>query len=345
MKNLSDVDVITLCQQHNEEAFEELYQRYYGFVYAQAKRMCNNDADAKDVCQYVFMDVFKNIYALRNPEMFKLWLMRITHSKCIYLFQHNRNEYYPIETLDLMSNTQNKQPVSQTIKQMHHQADVDVLQELLHTMKPKYQEIITLMYLQQMSLQEISDVIHVPLGTVKTRAMTARKELKKKVDIYEKTQGIKLDFKVDTILPISITGFAYAKLWFKQHQTILRFCTLSIATSAIVYVGATSVLPDMQETLAQPENPVALQKNERSEETVHEFPKVQVDYKTYYTSKSAYYALLKWAEMDTLHEKTQEECMHMKPIYDALKSTNSTYYQNLNQTGWSTLFESKVEGL
>lgn len=342
MENLSDVEIIALCQQNNEEAFEELYQRYYGFVYAKALRMCNNDADAKDVCQYVFCDVFRNLQSLRNPEMFKLWVMRITHSKCIYLFQHNRNEYYPIETLELMSNSQVKSQESQMLQQLHHQQDEEALQEIMQALKPKYQEILTMMYLQQLSLQEISDILQVPLGTIKTRAMTARRELRKKVELYERKEGCKLDFKIDALLPVS--GFAYIKHWLQKHQTVLRFCTLSIATGAIVYAGATSVYPDMQKEIAQIEAPNALQKNERVELEDSNFPKVQIDYKTYYTSKSAYYGLLKWAEIDELKEKTKEDCLHIKPLYDALKSTNCVYYQQLKASGWSIQYEAKIEG-
>jgi RNA polymerase sigma-70 factor, ECF subfamily len=78
---ISDIpveDTIRLAQEGNAAAFEQLYRRYCGRVYALCLRMVKNDSEAEDLTQEAFLLLFRKIHTFRGEARFSTWLHRLT---------------------------------------------------------------------------------------------------------------------------------------------------------------------------------------------------------------------------------------------------------------------------
>ena len=76
-----DPKLIQEVQQGDQTAFQALYDICYQHVYSYALKLSHNEADAKDITQETFLQVFQSIDKLQSPEAFPLWLNRIILSK------------------------------------------------------------------------------------------------------------------------------------------------------------------------------------------------------------------------------------------------------------------------
>jgi RNA polymerase sigma-70 factor, ECF subfamily len=78
MSDIPEEDTIRLAQKGNAAAFERLYRRYCGRVYALCLRMVKNDSEAEDLTQEAFLLLFRKIHTFRGESRFSTWLHRLT---------------------------------------------------------------------------------------------------------------------------------------------------------------------------------------------------------------------------------------------------------------------------
>ena len=91
MYSETEKQLVLRAQAGDEQAYQQLYEKYYPYVYHYAYHLCKNEADAKDVVQDVFMELYRSLVKLRNADYFMLWLKRITKSKAQLLFRRNKD--------------------------------------------------------------------------------------------------------------------------------------------------------------------------------------------------------------------------------------------------------------
>jgi RNA polymerase sigma-70 factor (ECF subfamily) len=76
-------ELVIRAAEGDDTAFSELYKRHAGLVYNMALRSTRSASDAEDVCQEVWLRVHREVGRLRSPELFPLWLRRITSHLCV----------------------------------------------------------------------------------------------------------------------------------------------------------------------------------------------------------------------------------------------------------------------
>ena len=94
--SLEDQRLISALQAGEELAYEQLIQRFQTSVYNLAFRLLNDQADASDVLQEVFLKVFRNVNTFRGDSSLRTWLYRIavneSHNRRRWIFRHRRGE-------------------------------------------------------------------------------------------------------------------------------------------------------------------------------------------------------------------------------------------------------------
>ncbi|MEP1789928.1 sigma-70 family RNA polymerase sigma factor, partial [Reichenbachiella sp.] len=83
-------ELILRCQAGDRVAQNEMYRRYAGAMYNICRRMMNDDDDAKDLLQDVFVEAFLKIGTLKELSTFSAWIKRITVNKCINAIKKKR---------------------------------------------------------------------------------------------------------------------------------------------------------------------------------------------------------------------------------------------------------------
>ena len=144
---------------------EQIVRTYADMVYRIACRYVRNSIDADDVFSEVFLAYFKKERTFESEEHRKAWLIRVTIN-CAKDF--------------LEQNTQQLQ-LNEEIVADHSQADRDTYMDLyaaIERLRPEYQEVIKMYYLDSLSVREIAQILDKNENTVKTQLARARESLK-----------------------------------------------------------------------------------------------------------------------------------------------------------------------
>lgn len=158
-------DLVLLLKQKSREGFSELYNRYSPVLYGIICRIIKDATSAEDVLQETFVKVWKNIeHYDESKGTFFTWLLNITRYTAIdYL--RSRQHKQQSKTNIIAGNE-----YIQDGLYMQTNEEYTGLKSLVAKLEPKYREIIDLVYFRGYTQDDVSKMLKLPLGTVKTRA-------------------------------------------------------------------------------------------------------------------------------------------------------------------------------
>ncbi|UJL46612.1 RNA polymerase sigma factor SigW [Virgibacillus sp. NKC19-16] len=178
-------DKIRQVKKGDQSAFEDVIALYQDKIYRHCFRMIGNTHEAEDIAQEAFIRAYVNIQSFDDRRKFSTWLYRIATNLTIDHIRKRKPDYYlddkikGTEGLDMYSQLTSRDPSpGEQVESQELQRSIH--QEILR-LPPKYRSIIILRYLEEFSLQEISDTLDIPLGTVKTRIHRGREALRRKL--------------------------------------------------------------------------------------------------------------------------------------------------------------------
>lgn len=178
--------IIQRCKDGDVSAFDELFQRFEKRVFNCALRIAGNYNDASDVAQEAFVRAFNSIQTFRGDANFTTWIYRIVTN--VYLDERKKSKSHRQISLDeyieLDESSVSRQIVDDSPKPdeiVEKKERARVIQEAINSL-PDYQRIILTLYsFQHRSYEEISEILHLPIGTVKSRLNRARIALGEKL--------------------------------------------------------------------------------------------------------------------------------------------------------------------
>ena len=183
LAELSDEDLIFRFQDGDIHAFEEIVNRYkdplMNFVY----RFLGDMSEAEDIVQETFLRVFRNKKAYKKIAKFSTWIYTIAGNLAkTELRKRKKRNVYSIsdmgyEDKDYEISDESMNPEQKTNTRMFD----EVLQKEIEKLSPKFREVIILRDIQELSYEEISKILKIPLGTVKSRVNRARLRLQEQL--------------------------------------------------------------------------------------------------------------------------------------------------------------------
>jgi len=169
----------------DQNAFAEIVELFQDKLYRVCYRMLGNKHEAEDIAQEAFVRAFINIHTFDTNRKFSTWLYRIGTNLCIDRIRKKKPDYFldaevaGAEGLNMYSQiaSPDELPEEEVLK-MEMQ---DRVQYEISRLPDKYRAVIVLKYMEDLPLQEISDILEMPLGTVKTRIHRGREALRKQL--------------------------------------------------------------------------------------------------------------------------------------------------------------------
>ena len=155
----------------NIKAFEELVRRYRNDVFRLAYHFTRNREDAWDLSQEVFIKVYKSLNGFRGDAQFKTWILRITANQCKDYWKKRRLHTVPLSEGLLAADS--ARPNQDLEAEEIGQALSAALQKLPH----KHRTAFILREFEEMTYEEMAQVMQCSLGTVMSRLFHARKKL------------------------------------------------------------------------------------------------------------------------------------------------------------------------
>ncbi|MBO8156982.1 MAG: RNA polymerase sigma factor SigW [Bacillaceae bacterium] len=169
----------------DQSAFEEIVSFYQNKVFQICYRMLGNSHEAEDAAQETFVRAYMNIHSFDEKRKFSTWLYRIATNLSIDRIRKKKPDYFldaeikGSDGLTMYSQIATEQRLpEEEVESLELQ---DYIQQQILSLPPKYRSVIVLRYIDELSLQEISDVLDMPIGTVKTRIHRGREALRKKL--------------------------------------------------------------------------------------------------------------------------------------------------------------------
>jgi len=173
-KNTSDAELVVSYQSGNQHALAVLVKRWH-FSFCKLAYWYVKDAEtAKDIAQESWTVIYKKLHLLESPEKFKSWAISIVSRKSIdWIRASNRK-------LNVMRNFYNENSKEEVFSEQnsHQQKKKKLLREGIAKLPENQKEIIGLYYLDAYSLKELSEILEISIGTVKSRLFYAREKLK-----------------------------------------------------------------------------------------------------------------------------------------------------------------------
>jgi RNA polymerase sigma-70 factor (ECF subfamily) len=170
-----------------EKAYETLITEFQQPVYNLVSRLLNDPADASDVVQEVFLKVFRKIGAFRGESSLKTWIYRIAVNEAYNYqrwFNRHRRQEVGLEGEDEGSlsyfqklSDPGRSPFDSAAESEQHA----LVEAALEQLNPTFRAAVVLRDIEELSYEEIAEILRVALGTVKSRILRGREALRKEL--------------------------------------------------------------------------------------------------------------------------------------------------------------------
>ena len=180
MQNNDDVAIIRRVLAGDEAAFAELVNKYQKPVHTLAWRKIGDFHIAEDITQDTFLKVYQRLSTLKDPNQFSGWLYVITANLCATWLRKKRIQTQPLEDTEttMIQEDAYSQHVTEERSKTASESQREVVKQLLAKLKESERTVITLHYLGEMTVAEISRFLGVSASTIKSRLRRARNRLK-----------------------------------------------------------------------------------------------------------------------------------------------------------------------
>jgi RNA polymerase sigma factor (sigma-70 family) len=158
------------CQMGDRAAFDDLIERWQRPLWTYVRRLVGDDEAAGEVIQDVWVRVIRGVAGLRDPAKLRAWLFGIARRTLMDRLreQYARPSEPDIDVNDIPADTSTDEA----------EEDLQALEDSLARLPIVEREVLTLFYLEELSLNEVAEALAVPVGTIKSRLFRARQMLR-----------------------------------------------------------------------------------------------------------------------------------------------------------------------
>jgi RNA polymerase sigma factor (sigma-70 family) len=175
-----DYELVLLAINGDQKAYADLLGRYRDAIYFMLLKMVNNSSDAEDLTIEAFGKAFKSIGQYTPNYAFSTWLFKIATNNCIDFIRKKKtntlslDQARPLEdSVPLSIPSDTPDPEEKLILKQKEA----LMRNIVAKLKPRYRKLIELRYFQELSYEEISAELELPIGTVKAQLFRARELL------------------------------------------------------------------------------------------------------------------------------------------------------------------------
>jgi RNA polymerase sigma factor (sigma-70 family) len=184
-KREEDRRLIQQALRGNEKAYESLLSKYRNLVYTIMLKMVRNPQEAEDLTQEAFMKAFNSLASFNDEFAFSTWLMKIATNNCIDFLRKRKLRTFsinePIQYKDDKIEFELPDFEPSPEKTLLMEERKKMLEDAINELPERYRYVIVLRHKEDKSYEEISEILNLPLGTVKAQIFRAREILNKKL--------------------------------------------------------------------------------------------------------------------------------------------------------------------
>ncbi len=175
MTSNDETDLIERIKKGDRSAFEAILLTYQDRIYNLCRYMLRNREDAQDAAQDVFLKAYRRLKDFRPESSVYTWIYRIAITTCLDYRRKSRREVFRSEPL-----TEDLPSCDLSPEQLYESGEIpDLIQTALQKLPEKLRAAIVLREIEELSYEEIAEVLHTSAGTVKSRISRGREQLRR----------------------------------------------------------------------------------------------------------------------------------------------------------------------
>jgi len=184
LTDLTDEKLVELAVSQDPEAFGEIVRRWERKIFALCFGMLGREDDARDAAQEAFIAAYRNLANFRGEAKVSSWLHRIAVNQCLTI--KRRAKTRSEEFFDDDDGSEERTFIAPLHNSPSRQAEqferLKLVRTAVSSLPTDLKQVIVMKEFEDMTFQEISETLEIPLSTVKSRLYTALKQLKMKLD-------------------------------------------------------------------------------------------------------------------------------------------------------------------
>jgi len=162
----------------DKEVFGEIILEYQDFIFNIIKNYVKLEEEARDITQEVFLKAYENIEKFRGDSKISTWLYRIAYNLSINWSERKKDKEIQFDEEILENIADNDEPYDKIFERESLYAN---LNEIIEILPDKYKIVIKLYYFEDKSYLEISEILKLPINTVKIHLLRAKKIIEEKL--------------------------------------------------------------------------------------------------------------------------------------------------------------------
>ncbi|GAW93770.1 sigma-70 family RNA polymerase sigma factor [Calderihabitans maritimus] len=183
MDKLTDEALVEYCLQVNrEEGFAEIVRRYQRQIFSLAYRLTNNEEEAKDLAQEIFLHLYRSLDKYDRSRKFFPWMYRVATNVCYTFLRRKPPTAIPIDKVieftPLIPHLDSQPEDYCEVKEIQR-----LVQQAIADLPENYRLPLVLRYLEDLSYRQIAEIMEVPITTVETRLYRGKALLQKRLSV------------------------------------------------------------------------------------------------------------------------------------------------------------------
>ena len=174
-----DEEIARIVCSGDKELFGVLIDRYETKLTRYVMRFTQNTEDVADIIQVVFIKAYTNLQSFDTSRSFNSWIYRIAHNESVTYLKKRGGEKVSFIDFDTFLPHPFAKETADDVALTRE--DKEVLDSSLADLSLKYREVLVLYYYDELSYQELADVLHIPIATVGVRIKRGKEALHKKL--------------------------------------------------------------------------------------------------------------------------------------------------------------------
>jgi RNA polymerase sigma factor (sigma-70 family) len=177
---MDDATLIAQIEAGNQHANRFLIEKYKKLVWHMVLRMVHQNEDAEDLCQEIFLRVFKDLHRFRGDAKLSTWIGSIAYNQCVsYLRKKGKYSVFPVDDHEVLlrdefsNETADGTYDKNNLKKLIHQ--------IIDALPLQHKTVITLFYLEELSYKEIEEITRMPEGTIKSYLNRGRQAIREQL--------------------------------------------------------------------------------------------------------------------------------------------------------------------
>ena len=176
-----DTQLVKASQNGDEDAFAILVQRHQRRVFTTVLRMLQDYEEACEITQEAFLAAWLGLPSFRGAARFATWLYRIAYHCALKQLERRKRERSlraAIQAEQMLEEVNKQKQAEDSLELRDRQA---IVREQMEELPAKYRIVLILRHLQEMTYEEMADILTMPIGTIKTHLFRARHLLKERL--------------------------------------------------------------------------------------------------------------------------------------------------------------------